>query len=126
MPQARQPVAFIATSMPERSKAFYETTIGLTLRAESPFALVFDDHGITLRVQIVRDHQPQSYTAHGWEVADIATEMSRLAECGVTFQRFEHLEQSEQGVWTTPDGHKIAWFCDPDGNILSLTQFTRP
>ena len=75
-----------------------------------------------LRVQIVEDIAPAPNTAHGWQVADIAREMANLAAKGVTFRNFEHLPQDERGVWTTPDGARIAWFTDPSGNILSLTQ----
>ena len=75
-----------------------------------------------LRVQIVAEHVPVSYTVHGWLVSNISDEMFELTSKGVEFLRFEELPQDEHGVWTTPDQHKIAWFCDPSRNILSLTQ----
>ena len=118
-------VAFAATSRPESAKGFYEQTLGLRLLADDPFAVVFDANGITLRVQKVQSHTPPNYTVLGWDVADIGAEMKELTERGVKFERYEGLEQDESGVWTSPSGAKIAWFKDPDGNTLSLTQFGR-
>ena len=102
---------------------FYRDILGLTLIEQSPYALVFEDQGQMLRVQIVKDALPVGYTVHGWQVSDIAAEIESLAAKGVVFQGFDHLDQDDLGVWTTPDGNKIAWFKDPSGNILSLTEF---
>lgn len=77
-----------------------------------------------LRVQIVAQLRPAAHTVHGWQVSDIHKEIESLAAKGVAFLAFDQLGQDEHGVWTTPDGSKIAWFKDPDGNTLSLTQFT--
>ena len=76
-----------------------------------------------LRIQIVKDLEPASYTAHGWQVDDIDDEIETLAKKGVEFLIFDGLDQNDVGIWTTPDGAKIAWFKDPSGNTLSLTQF---
>jgi len=73
----------------------------------------------------VQSHTPPNYTVLGWDVADIGAEMKELTERGVKFERYEGLEQDGSGVWTSPSGAKIAWFKDPDGNVLSLTQFGR-
>ena len=116
-------VAFVATSKPESAKSFYEQTLGLRLIADDPFAIVFDANGITLRVQKVQAHTPPGYTVLGWDVADIHSEIKELTEREVRFERYEGLEQDESGVWTSPSGAKVAWFKDPDGNVLSLTQF---
>jgi len=116
-------VAFAATSNPDAAKNFYEQTLGLTLTADDPFAVVFDAKGITLRVQKVQSHTPPGHTVLGWDVADIRAEMKELTERGLKFERYEWLGQDESGVWASPSGAKIAWFKDPDGNILSLTQF---
>lgn len=119
----RKPIAFIATDDPEGSATFYREAIGLELVEDTPFALVFDDGGMMLRIQKITAAEPVSHTVHGWEVRDISAEMARLASHGVEFSRFEGLGQDEGGVWTSPDGHKICWFRDPSGNNLSLTQF---
>jgi catechol 2,3-dioxygenase-like lactoylglutathione lyase family enzyme len=116
-------VAFAATSRPESAKSFYERTLGLRLITDDPFAVVFDANGTMLRVQKVQSHTPPDYTVLGWKVADIRAEMEELTRRGVKFERYEGLGQDESGVWTSPAGGKIAWFKDPDGNVLSLTQF---
>lgn len=123
MLNSRQPVSFIATANPDQAQVFYTDVLGLELRESTPFALVFSDGGHVLRVQIVSDLQPAPYTVHGWQVTDIADEINRLNSKGVEFQRFGQLPQDGLGIWTTPDGHKVAWFTDPSGNTLSLTQY---
>ena len=116
-------VAFVATSEPDGAKGFYEQTLGLRLVSDDTFALVFDANGVMLRVQKVPEHTPPPYTVLGWDVADISASVKELSGRGVTCERYEWLAQDEAGVWTAPSGAKIAWFKDPDGNTLSLTQF---
>ncbi|HVT05723.1 MAG TPA: VOC family protein [Thermoanaerobaculia bacterium] len=116
-------MCFVATLNADRARDFYSKTLGLRLVEESPFALVFDSNGTMLRVQRARDLTPASHTAMGWEVINIAEAIRDLVANGVHFMRIDGLPQDELGIWTTPDGSKVAWFRDPDGNILSLTQF---
>ncbi len=123
MSDRRKPISFIATAAPDQAEAFYGDVLGLTLLERSPFALVFADGDTMLRVQIVEDLSPAQFTVHGWQVADIAQEIAALVAKGVTFSRFDGLGQDGLGIWTTPDESKIAWFQDPDGNVLSLTEF---
>lgn len=120
----RKLMAFVATNDGERAKLFYRDVLGLPLLEDSPFALVFDAYGITLRVQKTQRHQPAPHTALGFEVRSIDEELRTLASRGVKFERFPGMQQDERGVWTPPDakGTKIAWFKDPDGNVLSLTE----
>lgn len=120
----RRPISFVATSNPKAAQAFYADTLGLTLTETSPYALVFADGDTMLRVQIVAQHTPASHTVLGWQVTDIAAEIAALSAKGVALQRFEGMPQNALGIWTTPDGHQIAWFKDPSGNTLSFTQFT--
>jgi catechol 2,3-dioxygenase-like lactoylglutathione lyase family enzyme len=122
MIEPRHPISFVATSDPEAAKAFYVDVLDLTLMETSPYALVFADGESMLRVQIVVNFSPAAYTVHGWLVNDVEQEVEALVEKGVTFQAFGVLGQDDNGVWTSPDGHKIVWFKDPGGNILSLTQ----
>ena len=114
-------IAFIATTDAARARAFYADTLGLRLVAEEPWALVFDAHGTMLRVQKVQELAPASHTVLGWQVQQIASVVAEL-KGRVTFERYPFLEQDEAGVWTTAGGAKVAWFKDPDGNVLSLTQ----
>jgi catechol 2,3-dioxygenase-like lactoylglutathione lyase family enzyme len=116
-------ICFAATTRPEEARKFYAGTLGLPLVEEGPFALVFDANGTMLRIQKVQQLAPASHTALGWEVSDIREAVRQLAERGVSVERFGGLEQDELGLWTTPDGSKVAWFKDPDGNTISLTEF---
>jgi catechol 2,3-dioxygenase-like lactoylglutathione lyase family enzyme len=118
-------VCFAATTKPAEAKAFYGGILGLSLVEEGPFALVFDANGTMLRVQKVQEIPPAAFTMLGWEVDDIRSTIEGLREKGVRFERYEGLPQDDLGVWTTPDGSKVAWFKDPDGSILSLTEFRR-
>ena len=116
-------IAFLATPEPERAARFYRDVLGLRFIADEPFALVFDAHGTMLRIQKAPQHQPLPYTALGWRTPDIAAAVDGLTERGVAFERFAGFAQDERGVWAAPDGTKVAWFKDPDGNLLSLTAF---
>ena len=115
-------VAFSATQNAAATKQFYEQTLGLRLVADEPFAIVFEANGTMLRLQKVESFQPQPFTALGWEVTDISATMTELAQKGVQFEQFPGLPQDEQGIMTFPGGARVAWFKDPDGNLLSLTQ----
>ena len=115
-------VAFVATADAGRARGFYEGALGLTLCEDSPFALVFDANGVVLRVQTVPSVTAAQYTALGWTVTDIRDTMTALVHRGVVFERYAGLAQDDAGIWRSPGGAQIAWFRDPDGNILSLTQ----
>jgi catechol 2,3-dioxygenase-like lactoylglutathione lyase family enzyme len=119
---AQELVAFVAVTDAARSRAFYENVLGLTLIEDTPFGIVFDANGTTLRVTPVDHLEPAGYTVLGWRVDDIATSVRELAARGVSFNRYDGMGQDELGVWTAPDGDQVAWFPDPDGNTLSLTQ----
>ena len=116
-------MAFAATSDLAAARAFYERGLGLPLSGQSPIAITFDCGGTTLRVNLVEQPVVAPYTVLGFTVADIAATISDLAARGVDFERFDGVEQDELGVWSSPGGAKVAWCKDPDGNVLSLTQF---
>lgn len=115
-------MCFVATTHPEKARAFYADTLGLRLTAEDDFALAFDVHGIMLRVQKVESLTPAPYTVMGWAVDDIAAAVDHLSAKGVAFDRYPGMGQDPRGVWAAPSGARVAWFKDPDGNTLSLTQ----
>ena len=117
-------IAFVPTTDPERCKAFYQQSLGLTLVSENPYALEFNANGTLLRIAIVEQLSPAQYTVLGWEVSDIYTKVNELSDKGVVFERYDGLNQDDSNVCSFPDGAKVAWFKDPDGNTLSLTQFT--
>jgi len=116
-------ISFVATKNPAVASRFYAETLGLKLVSDDPFAVVFDANGTMLRVQKVQELTPAKYTVLGWDVLDIAATVEELAKKGVRFERYEGLSQDELGIWTSPAKAKVAWFKDPDGNVLSLTQF---
>jgi len=116
-------VAFVATTNLARAKVFYEKGLGLKVTGDSPIACTFDANGTTLRVIVVEKATIAPYTMLGWTVPDIATTVSELIGRGVSFERFDGVDQDDLGVWRSPGGAQVAWLKDPDGNTLSLTQF---
>ena len=114
-------VAFLATSKPDECRAFYTKTLRLRPVGEDQFALVFDVAGVPLRIQKVDAVHPHPFTALGWQVRGIRRVVAGLAKRGVVFERYPFLEQDERGVWLAPSGTHVAWFRDPDGNLLSLS-----
>ena len=116
-------MAFLATGRAEQAHVFYRDVVGLRFVEDSPSALVFEAGGVTLRIQKVKGHQPLPYTALGWKVTDIAGTVTELEGRGARFERIAGVVQDEQGIWASPSGARVAWFKDPDGNLLSLTQF---
>jgi catechol 2,3-dioxygenase-like lactoylglutathione lyase family enzyme len=123
MLKAAKIVAFVGTRQPDRARSFYRDALGLRLVSEDPFAIVFDAAGTMLRVSIVPELTPARFTVLGWQVADIAATSRALQKAGVALERFPGMQQDELGVWSSPSGAKVAWFKDPDGNILSITEF---
>ena len=115
-------IAFVATTAPERAKQFYVEVLGLQLLSQDGFALTFDAGGTMLRLATVKELKPAGYTVLGWLVPDIEHGVRELVEKGVAFQRYGFFEQDELGIWTAPSGARVAWFLDPDGNTLSLTE----
>ncbi len=115
-------IAFVPTTDYEKSRPFFRDKLGLRLVSEDGFAMVFDANGTMLRVVKVRDHTPQKFTILGWEVSDIDAELDELLKAGIVFERLGMPGQDERGVWSAPGGAKVAWFKDPDGNTLSISQ----
>ncbi len=115
---------FVPTVNPAEAKIFYGDVLGFKLLGEDNYALEFDANGTLLRVIIVPELTPQAFTVLGWNVPGIETTIRALNNKGVFFEKydFDFMLQDELGVWVSPNGSKVAWFKDPDGNILSLTQ----
>jgi catechol 2,3-dioxygenase-like lactoylglutathione lyase family enzyme len=117
------PVLFLATTNAERARAFYEGVLGLAFVADEWPALVFRVGDSMLRIQKVEQVHPAPYTALGWTVSDIRRTVQELRAAGVAFQRYDGMNQDADGIWAAPSGALVAWFRDPDGHVLSLTQF---
>jgi catechol 2,3-dioxygenase-like lactoylglutathione lyase family enzyme len=117
-------ITFILTRDRPKAIAFYRDVLGFRLVSEDMFAAVFDLNGIMLRISTVETHQPGPSTVLGWDVPDIADAARALKAKGVVFNIYEGFGQDELGIWTSPASDaRVAWFKDPDGNVLSLTQF---
>jgi catechol 2,3-dioxygenase-like lactoylglutathione lyase family enzyme len=116
-------MAFAAIRDGARAREFYERILGLSVISEDPFALVLEANGTMLRLQKVESFTPNPFTALGWEVSNIRVAVGELLKRGVTFQKYPWMDQDELGIWRTPSGARVAWFRDPDGNTLSLTEF---
>jgi catechol 2,3-dioxygenase-like lactoylglutathione lyase family enzyme len=122
-------VAFVATTDLERAHAFYGGVLGLERTEAGAFANAYDVGGTSRRVTRVDRIAQAPYTVLGWRMDDLAAAIAPLAARGIALRRFAGLEQDDAGVWTAPSGARIAWFEDPDGNLLSLTEpppATRP
>jgi catechol 2,3-dioxygenase-like lactoylglutathione lyase family enzyme len=119
-------VAFVPINDKDQALAFYRDQLGLKfVDDQSPFALVFDLNGTTFRVTFAGDFKPQPFTILGWETADIAATVSELTAAGVVFNRYPGMnDRHPLAIWTAPGGTQVAWFNDPFGNTLSLTQFS--
>jgi catechol 2,3-dioxygenase-like lactoylglutathione lyase family enzyme len=118
-----KPILFLATANAERSQAFYQRVLGLDFVADELPALVFQVGHSMLRIQKVEHVHTVPYTALGWSVSEIRRTAQRLRTAGVVFQRYEGMNQDDDGIWHAPGGALVAWFRDPDGHVLSLTQF---
>jgi catechol 2,3-dioxygenase-like lactoylglutathione lyase family enzyme len=118
-------VTFLLTRSADAAIAFYRDTLGLTYLRDDGFALVFDLSGVMLRIGKVETLTPAQNTVLGWEVDDIAASVRKLEEKGVAFERYPNMGQDAQGICTFPNGDKVAWFKDPDGNVLSFSQHSQ-
>ena len=107
----------------DRAKDFYRDTLGLRLVAEEPpFAPVFEANGIMLRLGMAKELPSARGTVLGCQVPDLTTAVQELGQAGIHFERYPQMKQDELGIWTAPTGAKVAWFKDPDGNILSVSE----
>ncbi|MGB7602458.1 MAG: VOC family protein [Candidatus Sulfotelmatobacter sp.] len=114
-------VAFVPTKDPAKARAFYEGVLGLGFLKDDGFALVMSANGIMVRIAKA-EFTPAQFTILGWQVTNIEKMAADLHAKGVQFERFGFFEQDQLGIWTAPGGDKVAWFKDPDGNTLSISQ----
>ena len=116
-------ITFLLTQKAEAALLFYRDLLGLTFLGDDGFALAFDMNGVLLRIAKVPEFTAAQNTVLGWESRDIRQSIIALSQKGIAFERYPNLGQDELGIATFPGGDKVAWFKDPDGNVLSLTQF---
>jgi catechol 2,3-dioxygenase-like lactoylglutathione lyase family enzyme len=115
-------VGFVGVPDLDDAAGFYVDRLGLPLRNRDEFALELDGRGAPLRVTLVPDHVSSSATVVGWTVDDIDAAIDELVAAGVRFERYPWFQQDDRCVWVAPGGGRVAWFADPAGNVLSLTQ----
>ena len=118
-------IGFIPVADLDAARAFYEGTLGLKVSDASEGAVVLDAGGTMLRLTVAPRLSPQSFTVAGWLVSDVTQTIAALREMNVELERYAELDQDAAGVWTAPNGDQVAWFRDPDGNVLSVTQFAQ-
>jgi len=116
-----KPGAFLCTRDRATAKEFYGGTLGFFMTYEDEYALVFDLNGTALRISPLKNFTPQPFTVLGWQVDDVPATVKALTQAGVAFARFDGLEQDGLGMWSPGGDIKVAWFKDPDGNLLSVS-----
>jgi len=119
------PILFLATCDPARARIFYENVLELEFVADEAYALVFKVSGLDLRIQKVERMPNVAHTVFGWSVSDIRKTIKHLRGRVVNFANYDGLGQDRDGIWLSPGGGQLAWFKDPDGNTLSLTQYAK-
>jgi catechol 2,3-dioxygenase-like lactoylglutathione lyase family enzyme len=115
-------IAFVPIKESGKARAFYEGVLGLRFISDDAFALVLDANGTMVRATKIKEFTPAQFTILGWKVTNIEDAVRTLAKKGVKFEIFGFFQQDELGIWAAPGGTKVAWFKDPDGNILSVSQ----
>jgi len=116
------PIGFIPTMDADRARRFYVDILKLQFETDDQFALVVSANGVHIRIVRLKQFTPAPYTILGWDVPDLLATVSELAGAGISFLRYAYMQQDDFGIWTAPSGSRIAWFQDPDGNVLSLSQ----
>jgi catechol 2,3-dioxygenase-like lactoylglutathione lyase family enzyme len=122
MLSASKLMGFVPTRDSLKARAFYEGKLGFQFVSDDLFALVMKAGESSIRIAKAKDFTPAPYTVMGWEVSDVEAAVKWLTQRGVTFERYPFVQDRELGIWTTPGGDKVAWFKDPDGNVLSVSQ----
>jgi catechol 2,3-dioxygenase-like lactoylglutathione lyase family enzyme len=116
-------MGFIPTRDGDAARAFYETKVGLRFISDDQFALVFQSGTNLIRISRTGSFTPAPYTILGWQSSNIEQDVREMAARGIKFERYDYIgTQDELGIWTSPSGAKVAWFKDPDGNTLSISQ----
>jgi catechol 2,3-dioxygenase-like lactoylglutathione lyase family enzyme len=115
-------VGFVPTRDSKQARGFYEGKLGFKFVSDDQFALVVKAGETMIRIAKAPNFTPAAYTVMGWEVQDIEKIVAWLTARGVVFEKYPFIQDQELGIWTTPDGSKVAWFKDPDGNVLSVSE----
>ena len=115
-------VGFVMTTHPESALRFYQNVLGFRLLSDDPFALAFDANGCMLRIGKTQHFTPVNNTILGWKVDDIEAAVQSLSAQGVEFEHYPKMNPDQRGIVTFPSGDRVAWFKDPEGNVLSISE----
>ncbi len=115
-------VGFVLTKDYDKARAFYEGKLELQFVSLDSFALVMRAGGNMIRISKAPDFTPAQSTVLGWEVRDIESVVAWLKKRGVSLEKYPFIQDQDLGIWSAPGGGKVAWFKDPDGNVLSVSQ----
>ncbi|MFI5098075.1 MAG: VOC family protein [Candidatus Acidiferrales bacterium] len=118
-------IGFVPTTDSRRAREFYERKLGFQFVSDDAFALVMRAGDTMIRVAKVKEFTPAAYTVLGWEVQDIKAVVTWLRERGVIFEKYPFIQDQELAIWTAPTGDQVAWFKDPDGNVLGVSQHVK-
>jgi catechol 2,3-dioxygenase-like lactoylglutathione lyase family enzyme len=113
---------FVTTRDYDRARAFYGEKLGFEFVSVDPYALVMKAGANAIRIAKIPDFTPLERTVLGWDVQDIEAVVAWLEKRGVAFEKYPFVQDQERGIWTAPGGDRVAWFKDPDGNVLSVAQ----
>ena len=113
--------AFVSTVQPSVAREFYEKKLRLNLLSQDKYGIEFEANEAHIRLSVVEKLTPQPFTVLGWDTDDIVSAINDLSANGIIFERYNFIEQDENGIWTAPGGTRVAWFKDPDGNLLSVS-----
>jgi catechol 2,3-dioxygenase-like lactoylglutathione lyase family enzyme len=114
-------VGFLTTTDYEKARAFYEDKLGFEFVSLDQFALALRAGKNMIRITKAETFQPAQGTVLGWEVDDVKAVVLWLSSRGVLTEKYGFVPDQELGIWTVPSGDQVAWFKDPDGNVLSLS-----
>ena len=114
-------VGFVFTTDYERARSFYEGKLGFRFVSQDGHALVLHTGKNLIRIAKLPEFTAQRGTVLGWEVENVEATVNELTKKGVTIEKYPWVADKETGIWATPNGDKVAWFKDPDGNVLSVS-----
>lgn len=115
-------VGFVPVRDYDQARAFYGDKLGFDFVSVDQYALVMSVGGHKIRMTKMPNFAPLQGTILGWEVDNIESTTKWLRDRGVNLEKYPFVQDRELGIWTTPNGDKVAWFKDPDGNVLSVAE----
>jgi catechol 2,3-dioxygenase-like lactoylglutathione lyase family enzyme len=114
-------IATVAVRDLDAATKFYQDTLGLRpAGGEGNEVVVFESGDTTINVYRSSFAGTNKATALTWAVDDVEDTVRRLKAKGVQFEHYELPDTRHEGDVHVSGHIKVAWFKDPDGNILSV------